>query len=51
MTDSNDIINMVFDNLIKVMIKHNYETLNIDQLLELRRAFIINPLDDVLEVD
>jgi hypothetical protein len=48
---SNETVNMVFNQLIEVMIKNNYETLNIDQLNELRIAFIKEPLTGVEDND
>lgn len=43
---NNEMIDVLFEALIKVMIKNNYECINIDQLIALKHEFKIDPIEE-----
>ena len=48
---TNELIDALFDTLIKVMLKNGYENINIDQLIEMKHTFKMNPIiEDDLNV-
>ena len=44
---NNEIIDLLFDMLIKVMIKNGYEVISIDQIIAIKHEFKRDPLIEV----
>ena len=42
---NNEMIDVVFETLIKVMIKNEYDCISIDQLIAIKHEFKIDPIE------